>query len=291
MEGILDFWYLLPISVLIATIAMSTGIGGAVFFSPLFMVGLNLAPPTAVGAALVTELFGFSSGLYAYVKAKLIDYKLGMNLLVVSIPLAIIGSLFAESFPDTLVKSIFGVGIMIIGSQLYVAYRNEKQEQQALKEELAEAQPEQHNSCLVDREGNVYYYTIKNRWLGRLFASIGGFFIGLISVGLAEVLEYRLVAQCRVPTRVAVASSIFVVVVTILLASITHAVNFAQHADAATMHKVGSIVLFTVPGVIIGGQIGPWVQKRVNQDYMKIFIAGVFVIVGIFMLVNALLFK
>lgn len=290
MEGILDFWYLLPISVLIATIAMSTGIGGAVFFSPLFMVGLNLSPHTAVGAALITELFGFSSGLYAYVRAKLIDYHLGLNLLVVSVPLAIIGSLFSESFPDTLVKSIFGVGIIVIGSQLYMAYRNEKKEWEALKYELANDDPVHHNSCLRDREGNIYYYTIKNRWLGRLFASIGGFFIGLISVGLAEILEYRLVAQCRVPPRVAVASSIFVVVITILLASVTHAYNFVQHADAGVMQKVGSIVLFTIPGVIIGGQLGPWGQKRVNQDYMKLFIAGLFAAVGIFMLVNAALF-
>ncbi len=290
MEGIIDFWYLLPISILIATLAMSTGIGGAVFFSPLFMVGLNLSPPTAVGAALVTELFGFTSGLFAYIRAKLIDYKLGMNLLVVSVPLAIVGSLFADSFPDTLVKSIFGLGIIVIGSQLYIAYRKEKKERENLEAELADTASEQYNSRLVDKEGNVYYYTIKKRWLGRLFASIGGFFIGLISVGLAEILEYRLVAQCRVPPRVAVASAIFVVVVTILLASVTHAYTFIQHADDQILRKVGSIVLFTVPGVIIGGQIGPWVQKRLNQDYMKLFIAGLFTLVGLFMLINALYF-
>jgi len=54
---------------------------------------------------------------------------------------------------------------------------------------------------------------------------------------------------------------------------------------------VGFNVLFTVPGVIIGDQIGRWVQKWVKQDYMKLFIAEVFVTIGIFMLVNALLVK
>ncbi len=282
----LEFWYLLPASVAIATIAMSTGIGGAVFFSPLFMVGLNLSPHTAVGAALLTELFGFSSGLYAYIRAKLIDYNLALNLLIVSVPLGIAGALFADTFPDALVKSIFGVGILVIGSQLYQAYRNEQKEKQAVKEETTGFASEQHNRYLIDKEGNTYYYTIKQRWLGRLLASVGGFFIGLISVGLAEILEYRLVAQCRVPPRVAVASSIFVVVFTILPASATHAITFINHADAATMAKVGSIVLFTVPGVIIGGQLGPGVQKRVNQETMKLFIAGLFAAVGIFMLSN-----
>lgn len=31
MELTLEFWYLLPISIIIATIAMSGGVGGAVF--------------------------------------------------------------------------------------------------------------------------------------------------------------------------------------------------------------------------------------------------------------------
>jgi uncharacterized membrane protein YfcA len=288
IELLAEYWYLLPLSIAIATLAMATGIGGAVFFSPLFMIGLDLSPHTAVGAALLTELFGFASGLFAYVRAKLIDYNLGLNLLIVSIPLALLGAYFSDAFPDTVVKTIFGVGIIVIGSQLYTAYRNEKKERQNLKNELAESSEEEHNRCLVDSQGNTYRYTIKQRWLGRTFASVGGFFIGLISVGLAEILEYRLVAQCRVPPPVAVASSIFVVVVTILMASGFHAYTFLTHADADTYQKVGSIVLFTIPGVVVGGQIGPMLQKLLNPETMKLFIAGLFSAVGIFMLVNTL---
>jgi hypothetical protein len=99
MELSLEFWYLFPVSMLIATIAMSTGIGGAVFFSPLFMLALKLEPKIAVGAALITELFGFSSGLIAYYKTKLIDFKLAKNLLVFSVPAAIVGAYYAEMVP------------------------------------------------------------------------------------------------------------------------------------------------------------------------------------------------
>lgn len=44
------------------------------------MIVLGLKPHTAVGAALLTELFGFASGPYAYVRSKLIDYTIGLNL-------------------------------------------------------------------------------------------------------------------------------------------------------------------------------------------------------------------
>ena len=55
MELTLEFWYLLPISIVIATIAMSSGVGGAVFFSPLFIIALKLDPKVAIGTALATE--------------------------------------------------------------------------------------------------------------------------------------------------------------------------------------------------------------------------------------------
>ena len=66
MELTFDYWYLFPASILIATLAMASGIGGAVFFSPIFLLVLKLEPNVAVGTALLTELFGFTSGLYAY---------------------------------------------------------------------------------------------------------------------------------------------------------------------------------------------------------------------------------
>ena len=90
-----EYWYLFPISILIATIAMASGIGGAVFFSPLFMLALKLEPSVAIGTALTTELFGFSSGLLAYWRRRLIDFKLGRDLLLFAVPAAIVGSLSA----------------------------------------------------------------------------------------------------------------------------------------------------------------------------------------------------
>jgi len=121
-----EYWYLFPVSVLIATIAMSSGIGGAVFFSPLFIVVLKLEPSVAVGTALVTELFGFTSGMYAYWKQRLIDVRLGLSLLMFSVPAAVVGSLSADVLPAEVLKGIFAVGIIFIGSQLYSSYRREE---------------------------------------------------------------------------------------------------------------------------------------------------------------------
>ncbi len=82
----------------------------------------------------------------------------------------------------------------------------------------------------------------------------------------------------------AVATSVFVVVVTVLVASVGHFYEFAVHAEIAILNQVLNIVIFTIPGVIIGGQLGPLLQKKLPGDKMKIGVSLIFVLVGGFML-------
>ncbi len=281
MEITTEYWYLLPASIVIATIAMSSGIGGAVFFSPLFMIGLQLEPKIAIGAALATELFGFSSGLYAYWKSKLIDFNLGLSLLVISIPFAILGTVYGDLVPPMVLKAIFAIGIIFIGYQLYISWREEEREKLAAehKKEFEVI----HESELTDVAGTTYKYTVCNKNMGRMFAAVGGAFLGMISVGLAELQEYHLVAKCKVPAKVAIATSIFVVVVTVLVASVGHFYEFAVEGGEV-LNQVMNIIVFTIPGVIIGGQLGPKLQEKVPADKMKVAISILFIVVGIFML-------
>ena len=281
MELTLEYWYLLPISILIATIAMSTGIGGAVFFSPLFMIALKLNPNVAVGTALLTELFGFSSGLVAYYKAKLIDFKLAKSLLVYSVPAAILGSYFSDAFPPSILKAIFAVGLVFIGIQLFNAWRAEER----AKKELEHFKEVENNyeSELTSADGKRYKYTVCNPAMGKSFAAVGGAFFGMISVGLAELQEYHLVARCKIPTPVAVATSIFIVVITALVASAGHLYEFAKEGGEE-LNQVMNLAIFAVPGVLIGGQIGPKLQKILPEDKMKVGISIVFMILGFFML-------
>lgn len=284
MEISFALWYLFPLSVLIATIAMSTGIGGAVFFSPLFMLLLKLEPSVAIGAALATELFGFSSGIVAYLRRKLIDFKLGWNLLMFSVPAAMVGTYYADALPAAVLKAIFATGLLFIGYQLFASWRQEEREKadRSVKEDFVAS----YESTLTDADGNQYRYTICNKAMGRFFAAIGGAFVGMISVGLAELQDYHLIARCRVPSAVAVATSIFIVVVTVLVASIGHFYHFIFESGPEVLGQVVGIVIFTIPGVVIGGQIGPALQAKLNPDLMKVAVSVLFVAIGLFMLVT-----
>ena len=110
----LQYWFMLPIAVLIATIAMASGVGGATFFSPLFILALGLPPDVAIGTGLITEVFGFASGLAAYARRRLIDYRLGLALVVVTIPMALLGTLASGWVSSEFLKVVLGVGLFAV---------------------------------------------------------------------------------------------------------------------------------------------------------------------------------
>ncbi|MCH7675769.1 sulfite exporter TauE/SafE family protein [candidate division KSB1 bacterium] len=274
----LEYWFMFPISILIATIAMASGVEGATFFTPLFILALGLSPEIAIGTGLITEVFGFASGLYAYARKRLIDYKLGVDLLTATIPMALLGTWVAGYVPSEFLKVILGGGLLAIAISFLRAPDHDGVEglDDAIQKEY---EGEKAETCLVTREGEEIRYSVCNRNEGRFFSGLGGLFIGMISTGQGELNGYFLLQRCRVPSRVAVASSVFVVAITALVASTGHFIKFVQ-TGGETLSIVLSLVVFTVPGVLIGGQLGSLVSSRISQHLLERGLAILFILVA-----------
>ena len=68
------YWFMFPVSILVATCAMLSGIGGAALFTPIFILVFPLLGPeyvlgstiAAIATALITQTFGFLSGFIGY---------------------------------------------------------------------------------------------------------------------------------------------------------------------------------------------------------------------------------
>ncbi len=108
---------MLPISVVFATTAMASGVEGATFFTPLFILALGLPPEIAIGTGLITEVFGFASGWSAYTRKRLIDHRLGVALLIVTVPIALIGTWLAAYVPADILKPILDVGLLMVAAR------------------------------------------------------------------------------------------------------------------------------------------------------------------------------
>ena len=113
-----DNWFMFPISIIIATIAMSSGVGGAIFFAPILLLGLGLPPEVAIGVGLITEVFGFTSGLVAYLRRKLVDFRLAKAILVFSIPMAVLGVTAANYVNPDILRAILVVGLLAVAFSL-----------------------------------------------------------------------------------------------------------------------------------------------------------------------------
>jgi len=281
----IEFWFMFPVAIGIATIAMGSGVEGAAFFSPFFMIVLGLDPATAIGAGLITEVFGFSSGLFAYYRRGLIDYRMGMQVLVISIPMAIVGTGVAHLIADDVLKGILSVGLVAVA---FTFLRAPDHELQPSLDDRARTEPERAERCLTTSSGERICYSVFNRTEGLLTGGIGGTFIGMLSTGLGELNGYLFLQRCRIPSGVAVATSVFIVALTAMAASISHVVHFMQ-ADSTTLQHVLNLLLFTVPGVIIGGQLGPHLSRKVPDDKLELGMGIVFVLIAAVLLLEILL--
>lgn len=276
-----DYWYMLPISTGVATVAMASGVEGATFFAPIFLLALGLPAEVAIGTGLLTEVFGFASGVTAYVRRGLVDYALARALLVATVPAAIVGSLLVPFIRSDILETILGMGLIAVAVTFLRAPDHDETER--LDGGIAEDSGGAGETTLVTADGEEIRYTICNRIEGGLIAGLGALFMGMISTGLGEMNGYFLLRRCRVPSRVAIGTGVVVVAVTALSAATVHMWRFVQ-AGGDNLQTVLALATFTIPGVIVGGQLGPMIATRLSQNALEKTLGGLFLLVGALML-------
>lgn len=279
-----EFWFMFPVAIIVATVAMASGVGGATFFAPILILALRFPPEIAIGVGLMTEVFGFMSGLTAYARKRLIDYRLGAGLLIVTIPMALAGSWVSNAIESNILKTILGVGLFIVAFS-FLRTPEKKDTRIPDKDAAVGAKDHQEETCIVSAEGERICYTVCHKTEGRILAGIGGLFVGLISTGLGEMNGYFLLKRCRVPAKVAVATSVFVVALTALSGAAGHLFQFMRSGED-TLSLVAKVVIFTVPGVIIGAQLGAALSGRISQRILERSLGVLFVIIAVLTLVE-----
>ncbi len=284
------YWFMFPACILIASTAMLTGISGTAMLTPFLILAFpiirvpTLEPTQAIGMALFTEFFGFVSGWAGYSRIGLIDYKTGWKLARVGVPVIIVASLVSHYVPSILLKGAYGV--MMIALATYLSFtavssvrnRELKELPEPVKRipRVSEAPVER---VIRTKTGTEYRYKVCDQNRGYLVTTAGCAMEGLVSVGLGELLMPNLVKRCKIPVAVSAATSVFVIAVTVLSGSLTAIFTLLQ-AGGVDLVPWG-LVAYTVPGAVIGGQLGSKYQGRISAATTERVIATLFAVVGV----------
>ena len=258
-----SFWFMFPIGIVIATTAMMAGIGGAALFAPLFMLVLKLDPLIALGSGLIIEFFGFSSGVIGYWRKKEIDFSIVKPLVVFTLPATIVGVVVGRVIPAVVLQSMLALLL------LYLAYQ--------FLFEGKKCQPKDPRCTGVSGVRVKGLVTLITKGTSLL----GGLLVGMISVGLGEINELNFLQKMKLPVASASATSVFLVAVSATAGSIIHAYFLISQSDTSIFTEVISILVFTVPGVVVVAQIGVVLANIVKTNLMGKFLGILFVILGI----------
>ena len=274
------YWFMFPVAICVATCAMLSGIGGAALFTPIFVLIFPLlgeeyvlsSTVAAIAAALITQCFGFLSGFIGYQRRKLIDYGLASRLLVIAVPVAIAGAMLANAMPDHLLLAGYAALVLLLAVGLFQQTRNKVRVRDDVPQELR---------LVVDSAGNRHEFVHEGLHIkDKLLTGVGAFMTGLVSVGIGEVTISQLTRR-GVPIAVAAATSVLVVILTVATASTALAAELIREGGWAAVPW--HLLVWDIPGVLIGGQIGPRLQGRFNQRTLQKAIAVMFIIIGIAM--------
>ena len=119
-----DYWYMFPVSVVIAILANSSGFSGGVLFQPINNLILNIPIQNSIATGIATETIGMTSGALRYLWYKMVELPIGFTMIMLTIPGVVIGNHALMIIDGDLLKLILGIIIFGIASmQLYNAIR------------------------------------------------------------------------------------------------------------------------------------------------------------------------
>jgi uncharacterized protein len=286
------YWFMLPVCTVVATVAMFSGISGAALLTPTFLIGFplfgipRLSLVAAIGTSLFLESSGFGTGLFRYLRLRLVDEQTAKLLSVVTVPLGALGAILARYAPADALRLGYGVGMLALAWLLLQdgdkGRRTEEGPAPAVVSESEQSHPQCEHGEHRDvhaASGKAYHYCAHGLGLQRLISGAGALVAGMISTCVGEATLPGLVRRSRLPVPVAAATSTVVVAGTVVGAATTHLIQLVLEGGLGAIPW--NLIVWAVPGAILGAYLGTRLQGRVSERLARYFFAALFAAIGV----------
>ena len=257
MDIPIQYWWLLPLGLLIGAFGTLIGAGGGFILVPiLLLLYPNEGTEIITAISLAVVFFNALSGSFAYARMKRVDYRSGIVFSIATIPGAILGALSTAYVPRRAFDLVFGVLMIAAAIVLWLTAEEKPPTNSNVVSAPKAAGSRLTERHLVDAEGTHYRYAFDLR-IGVVLSVFVGYLSSLLGIGGGIVHVPALAHWLNFPVHIATATSHFVLAVMALTGTLVHVATgvFAHGAKRTAILAIG---------VLIGAQAGAWMSNRVG---------------------------
>lgn len=240
------------LAIAVGTMVMFAGLGGGVLWIPV-LTFLDIRPSEAVAISIFTQIAGKGTGSLTYLFNGMVDMEKAASFIPMALLGVTLGFLAGFCIPAAYDRFLLYIFLLIAGYLLMRTIQSlNTQDSDADKKIPRDTMPPLRRSYPVV-----------------VFSS---FFTGFLSIGNTDWLIPHMTLKLNMETSRAVATSLFIMFVTILFYLILVCIS-VWVGNASWPHGT-SLLFATCSGVIMGGQIGtrliriPWLKKHQKHTFI-----------------------
>lgn len=244
-----------------------TGVGGGALMTPFLIAVVGVAAPTAIGTDLVFATLTKMAGSVQHYRQRSVNLEVAVFLGLGSIPASLLGvvtlewikSSFQAAAVNTIMITIIGLVLILVGGSLVFRIF---MPQSWLRQK-------QH---VWDGESKMSH---RRRFYTILFGALGGYLVGLTSVGAGSIMAIILLLLYPLSPAVIVGTDIVHATVLALVTGLAHIAS-----GNVAFGLVGTLLVGSIPGVLIGSRIARYVPAKP----LRLILAAMVTVVGLQMI-------
>ena len=272
----------LVVSFGICVVATSLAMESAALFVPAFLVVFpavidgfpTITGNAAIGLTLLIMFFGQTSAVAGYWYRGQIDMRVARSIVVVTVPVAVIGRFGGYLVPERVLLGAFAA--ILFGLAGLVTYGR-----------LGGFTPERTPGRPGSEPGGARAGLDRGE---RVAVVTGGLLAGLVGFAIGEITNASLHLRRRLSIKRSTGTSTLVLYVTLAAANLTNlGIVFAgPESIAGSIAVPWSVGLLIAPVVVIGGQVGAFVNSTLSERTVIGSLVATYLVVGVVTLHRAM---
>ncbi|QIN78625.1 TSUP family transporter [Rubrobacter marinus] len=242
-----------------------TGVGGGSLMTPFLVITMGVPAPTAVGTDLVYATVTKVVGSVQHYRQRSVNLQVAVFLGLGSLPASLLGvgtlewikASYDEESVRSIMITIIAATLVLVGSSLI--YRTF-----FMRERPASAS----DKPTWDGKSPM---SLKRRLFTVLFGTMGGYLVGLTSIGSGSIMAIILLLLYPLAPAVVVGTDIAHATVLSLVTGLAHASQGNVDWGLA-----GTLLLGSVPGVLVGSRLAPYLPGKP----LRVILACMLIFVG-----------